>query len=113
MDVSTTAFRPARRIEDLGVSEILQIMVRASALKRVGRPFIILGAGESDFDTPEHIKEAAIAAIRRGETKYTAPDGSPELKRPIRGKFRRENGLDFAPDEVTAAAGPSRFSTMR
>ncbi|MBB1499604.1 pyridoxal phosphate-dependent aminotransferase [Paracoccus sp. MC1862] len=105
MDISTTAFRPARRIEDLGVSEILQITARASALKRAGRPVIILGAGEPDFDTPDHIKEAAIAAIRRGETKYTALDGSPELKRAIRGKFRRENGLDFAPNEVTAAAG--------
>lgn len=109
MDISTTAFRPARRIEDLGVSEILQITARASALKRAGRPVIILGAGEPDFDTPDHIKEAAIAAIRRGETKYTALDGTPELKRAIRDKFRRENGLDFAADEVTAAAGAKQI----
>ncbi|SDL39600.1 pyridoxal phosphate-dependent aminotransferase [Paracoccus chinensis] len=109
MDISTTAFRPARRIEDLGVSEILQITARASALKCAGRPVIILGAGEPDFDTPDHIKEAAIAAIRRGETKYTALDGTPELKRAIRDKFRRENGLDFAADEVTASAGAKQI----
>ena len=109
MDISTTAFRPARRIKDLGVSEILQITARASALKRAGRPVIILGAGEPDFDTPDHIKEAAIAAIRRGETKYTALDGTPELKRAIRDKFRRENGLDFAADEVTASAGAKQI----
>lgn len=109
MDIGTTAFRPARRIGDLGVSEILEITARASALKRAGRPVIILGAGEPDFDTPEHIKEAAIAAIRRGETKYTALDGSPELKRAIRDKFRRENGIDFAPNEVTAAAGAKQI----
>jgi len=109
MDISTTAFRPARRIEDLGVSEILAITAHASARKRAGRPVIILGAGEPDFDTPDHIKEAAIAAIRRGETKYTALDGSPEMKRAIRDKFRRENGLDFAQDEVTAAAGAKQI----
>lgn len=105
----TTEFRPADRIGDLGVSEILTITARAQALRRDGRPVIILGAGEPDFDTPDHIKEAAIAAIRRGETKYTALDGSPELKRAIRAKFARENGLSFAPAEVTAGAGAKQM----
>ena len=102
-------FRPASRIEDLGVSEILAITARAAALKRDGRPVITLGAGEPDFDTPDHVKEAAIAAIRRGETKYTNLDGSPLLKRAIRDKFLRENGLDFGPDEVTAGAGAKQM----
>lgn len=109
MDIVTTMYRPAERIEDLGVSEILAITARAAALKRAGRPVIILGAGEPDFDTPDHIKEAAIAAIRRGETKYTALDGSPEMKRAIRDKFQRENGLEFGTDEVTAGAGAKQI----
>ncbi|MDB6178444.1 pyridoxal phosphate-dependent aminotransferase [Paracoccus sp. Z330] len=109
MDIRTSMFRPAKRIEDLGVSEILAITARANELRRAGRPVIILGAGEPDFDTPDHIKEAAIAAIGRGETKYTALDGSPELKRAIRDKFQRENGLEFGADEVTAAAGAKQI----
>lgn len=109
MDISSSMFRPAGRIEDLGVSEILTITARAAALKREGRPVIILGAGEPDFDTPDHIKEAAVAAIRQGQTKYTVLDGSPEMKRAIRDKFRRENGLDFAANEVTAGAGAKQI----
>ncbi|AZY96020.1 pyridoxal phosphate-dependent aminotransferase (plasmid) [Paracoccus sp. Arc7-R13] len=105
----TETFRPARRIGDLGVSEILAITARAGALKREGRPIIILGTGEPDFDTPDHIKNAAIAAIRKGETKYTNLDGSPEMKRAIRDKFARENGLTFAQNEVTAGAGAKQM----
>ena len=105
----TVSFQPAGRIADLGVSEILTITARATALRREGRPVIILGTGEPDFDTPNHIKDAAIAAIRRGETKYTALDGAPELKRAIRDKFARENGLSFAQNEVTAGAGAKQM----
>ena len=57
-----------------------------------------LGAGEPDFDTPDNIKEAAIEAIRDGDTKYTAVDGTPALKQAICAKFKRENGLDYKPD---------------
>jgi aspartate aminotransferase len=78
----------------------------ARELKAQGRDVIGLGAGEPDFDTPDHIKEAAIAAIRRGETKYTAVDGTPELKRAIVAKFARENGIDYRPeDEITVGTG--------
>jgi aspartate aminotransferase len=77
----------------------------ARELKAQGRDVIGLGAGEPDFDTPDHIKEAAIAAIRRGETKYTAVDGTPELKRAIADKFKRENGLDYRPEEITVGTG--------
>ena len=77
----------------------------ARELRAAGRDIIGLGAGEPDFDTPDHIKEAAIAAIRRGETKYTAVDGTPQLKEAIVRKFRRDNGLDYEPAEITVGTG--------
>jgi len=86
-------------------SPTIAVTTLAAELKRQGRDVIGLGAGEPDFDTPDFIKEAAIEAIRRGETKYTAVDGTPELKRAITGKFKRENGIDYATDEVTVGSG--------
>jgi aspartate aminotransferase len=105
MNAIPPAFRPARRIANIGVSEILAIGARAAQLKREGRPVIVLGAGEPDFDTPDNVKEAAMAAIRAGATKYTQLDGTPELKAAITGKLKRENGLDYEPTEVTVGAG--------
>ena len=78
---------------------------KARDLKAAGVDVIGLGAGEPDFDTPDNIKEAAIAAIRRGETKYTAVDGIPELKAAIAAKFKRENGLDYKPAQCFVAPG--------
>ncbi len=101
----TQSFRPASRIAGIGVSEILVRSGEAAALKRQGRDMIILGAGEPDFDTPEHIKEAARQAISRGETKYTPLDGSAALKEAVRRKFARDNDLTFAQNEVTCGAG--------
>ncbi len=98
-------FRAASRICSVGVSKILQIGARAAAMKREGLPVIVLGAGEPDFDTPDNVKEAAKAAIDHGATKYTALDGTAELKRAVAEKFRRENGVDYAPDEITVSAG--------
>ena len=109
----TAAFRPADRIAALGVSEILQIGARAAAMQRAGRPVIILGAGEPDFDTPGHVKDAATAAMARGETKYTALDGTPALKAAIVEKFKRENGLDYKVAEITVATGAKQVLTMR
>jgi aspartate aminotransferase len=87
-------------------SPTIAVTNKARELKAAGRDVIGLGAGEPDFDTPENIKEAAIAAIRRGETKYTAVDGIPELKKAIAAKFKRENGLDYDPaKEVTVGTG--------
>ena len=100
-----STFRPARRISAIGVSEILKIGAVAQRLKREGRPVIVLGAGEPDFDTPDHAKDAAERAIRAGQTKYTILDGSVELKAAISEKFRRENDLVYAADEITAGAG--------
>lgn len=102
-------FRSASRIATIGVSKILAIGARAAALKREGRPVIILGAGEPDFDTPDNVKKAAKAAIDRGETKYTALDGSPALKKAVADKFRRENRVDYALDEITVAAGAKQI----
>ncbi len=86
-------------------SATLAVTARARELKREGRDVIGLGAGEPDFDTPENIKEAAIAAIRRGETKYTDVDGIPELKAAVAAKFARENGLTYAVNQIHIAPG--------
>jgi len=86
-------------------SPTIAVTQLAAELKRQGRDVIGLGAGEPDFDTPDFVKEAAIEAIRKGQTKYTAVDGTPELKRAISGKFKRENGLDYALDEITVGTG--------
>ncbi len=86
-------------------SPTVAISQMARDLKAQGRDVIALSAGEPDFDTPEHIKQAARDAIDRGETKYTAPDGIPELKAAICAKFARENGLSYAPEEAMVSTG--------
>ncbi len=86
-------------------SATIAVTNKARELKAAGRDVIGLGAGEPDFDTPENIKEAAIRAIREGKTKYTAVDGIPELKAAISAKFKRENHIDYAPDEITVGTG--------
>lgn len=98
-------FRPAARLGAIEVSPIIAVMARARALKAAGRDVIALGFGEPDFDTPEHVQEATIAAMRRGETRYTAIDGTPALKQAIAHKFATENGLTYAPEEITVATG--------
>ncbi|TPG41375.1 pyridoxal phosphate-dependent aminotransferase [Sphingomonas koreensis] len=86
-------------------SPTLAITSRVMELKRAGVDVIGLGAGEPDFDTPDFIKDAAIEAIRAGKTKYTNVDGTPELKDAIVAKFKRDNGLDFSPAEITVNVG--------
>ncbi|CDX33725.1 Aspartate aminotransferase B [Mesorhizobium sp. SOD10] len=107
--IAESPFRSASRIASIGVSKILAIGARATALKREGRPVIVLGAGEPDFDTPANVKAAAKAAIDRGDTKYTALDGSPALKKAVAEKFRRENGIDYALDEITVGTGAKQI----
>ncbi|MGN6768739.1 MAG: pyridoxal phosphate-dependent aminotransferase [Rhizobiaceae bacterium] len=104
-----SSVKRARRITATEVSEILRIAETARRLKREGRPVIVLGAGEPDFDTPDNIKDAACRAIRDGQTKYTALDGTPELKQAVIENFRRENGLEYAIDEVTVGAGAKQI----
>ena len=84
-------------------SATIAISAKARALKAEGKNVIALSAGEPDFDTPDNIKDAAIAAIRAGKTKYTDPDGMPELKVAICGKLKRENGLEYAANQILAA----------
>jgi aspartate aminotransferase len=86
-------------------SATIAISAKARALKAAGRDVIALSAGEPDFDTPDNIKDAAIAAIKAGHTKYTDPDGMPALKEAICAKFKRENGLDYKPAQVHVAPG--------
>jgi aspartate aminotransferase len=95
----------ARALDRIEPAQTIAANQRARDLKAAGRDVIALGAGEPDFDTPDNIKEAAIAAIRRGETKYTAVEGIPELRRAIAAKFRRENDLDYTPEQCFAAPG--------
>ncbi|WP_341703552.1 pyridoxal phosphate-dependent aminotransferase [Ferrovibrio sp.] len=78
---------------------------KARALKAAGRDVIGLGAGEPDFETPANIREAAKAAIDRGETRYTDVDGTPALKQAIVAKFKRENGLDYKPEQISVGTG--------
>jgi aspartate aminotransferase len=86
-------------------SATIAISAKARALQAAGRDVIGLAAGEPDFDTPDNIKDAGIAAIKAGKTKYTDPDGMPELKQAICAKFKRENGLDYKPSQVHIAPG--------
>ena len=86
-------------------SATIAISNKAMVLKAEGRDIIGLAAGEPDFDTPGNIKDAAIAAIRAGKTKYTPVDGIPELKKAICAKFKRENGLDYKPSQVSVGTG--------
>jgi aspartate aminotransferase len=95
----------ARALERIKPSPTMAITSKAREMKAAGFDVIGLGAGEPDFDTPDNVKQAAIAAIQRGETKYTAVDGIPELKRAIVAKFARENDLTYKPAEITVGSG--------
>ena len=86
-------------------SPTIAVTQKAKELKASGKDIIGLGAGEPDFDTPDNIKEAAIKAIKDGDTKYTAVDGTPTLKNAIIKKFKRENNLDYKLDQITVGTG--------
>jgi len=95
----------SRRVRAIKPSPTLAVSNLASQLRAEGRDIIGLGTGEPDFDTPQHIKDAAIEAIGNGETKYTAVDGTPELKRAIIDKFDRDNGLGYDIDQILVSSG--------
>src|SRR5690625_3988577 len=95
----------ASRVQRIKPSPTLAVTARAAELKAAGHDIIGLGAGEPDFDTPEHIRAAAINAIQTGQTKYTAVGGIPELKEAIQGKFRRENNLDYNTSQILVSVG--------
>lgn len=95
----------AQRLDRIKPSATIAVTTKARELKAAGRDVIGLGAGEPDFDTPDNVKAAAVAAIQGGDTKYTAVDGTPALKQAIQAKFKRDNGLDYALDEITVGTG--------
>ena len=86
-------------------SPTIAVTTKAREMRAAGKDVIGLGAGEPDFDTPDNIKEAAIEAIKKGDTKYTAVDGTPDLKKAIVEKFKRENDLSFTTDQITVGTG--------
>ena len=95
----------SNNLKKIKPSPTIAVTQKARELKAAGKDVIGLGAGEPDFDTPENIKEAAIKAIKDGDTKYTAVDGTPALKKAIVDKFKRENNLDYDLDQITVGAG--------
>ncbi len=103
--VSAFEARLSNRVQNVKPSPTLAVAARAAELKAQGRNIVGLGTGEPDFDTPEHIKEAAIAAIKRGDTKYTPVGGTPALKDAIIEKFKRDNGLSYNRKQVLVSSG--------
>ena len=95
----------ASHLSTIKPSPTVAVTTKANELKAAGRDVIGLGAGEPDFDTPDFIKKAAVEAIHQGKTKYTAPAGTTELREAISRKFKRENGLDYAADQITVGCG--------
>src|SRR5258707_5698531 len=98
-------FPLAERMELVSESITLAVSAKAAALKKAGVDVVGFGAGEPDFDTPGFIKDAAKAALDRGQTKYTPTPCLPELKQAIADKFNRENGLPYKPENITTGAG--------
>ena len=95
----------SKRVQAIKPSPTLAVTARAAKLKAEGKDIIGLGAGEPDFDTPQHIKDAAVEAIGKGFTKYTAVGGTPSLKQAIVAKLRRDNGLDYNAKQVLVSCG--------
>ncbi len=95
----------SKRVQAIKPSPTLAVTARAAKLKAEGKDIIALGVGEPDFDTPQHIKDAAIAAINKGFTKYTAVGGTPSLKQAIIAKLKRDNGLDYTAKQILVSCG--------
>jgi aspartate aminotransferase len=95
----------AARLDRISPSQTIAITSKARALKAAGRDVIGLASGEPDFDTPQNVKDAAIAAIARGETKYTDVSGTPALRRAIAARFAADHGLDYKPEEIIVGTG--------
>lgn len=95
----------SQRVQSIKPSPTLAITARAAALRAEGKDIIGLGAGEPDFDTPDHIKQAAVDALNKGQTKYTAVDGTAELKNAIIKKFSRDNGLTYEANQILVSCG--------
>lgn len=99
------AIQLSERVKLVKPSPTLAVAAKAKELKAQGRPIVGLGTGEPDFDTPDHIKQAAIEAIHGGATKYTPVDGTPELKQAVIDKFKRDNNLDYQANQILVSCG--------
>jgi aspartate aminotransferase len=104
-DTALNKLTLSNRVQRVKPSPTLAVTARVAELRAAGKDIIGLGAGEPDFDTPEHIKAAAIQAINDGFTRYTAVDGTPALKKAIIAKFKRDNGLDYVPEQILVSCG--------
>ena len=100
----------SNRVQAVKPSPTLAITARAAQMRAAGKDIVGLGAGEPDFDTPEHIKAAAVEALAKGFTKYTAVDGIPSLKKAVIDKFKKDNGLDYQPKQVLVSCGGKQSS---
>ncbi|MEM1035288.1 MAG: pyridoxal phosphate-dependent aminotransferase [Pseudomonadota bacterium] len=100
-----SAYQASQAVNRVAPSATIAVTTKAAELRSAGEDVIGLGAGEPDFDTPDHIKQAAIQAIQDGKTKYTPADGLPDLKKAICAKFKRDNDLTYTPDQVHVAPG--------
>ena len=107
--MTTSSFALSQRVRRVKLSANAAASQRASALIAQGRDVLVLTAGEPDFDTPQPIKQAAIAALARGETKYTPTAGTAELRRAISAKYRRENRLDYPPTQIIVSNGAKQI----
>ena len=99
----------SKRVQRVKPSPTVALTGRVAQLKAEGKDIIGLGAGEPDFDTPVHIADAGVEAIRKGHTRYTAVEGTAELKDAIIAKFKRENGLDYKRNQILVSTGASQF----
>jgi len=100
----------ADRLKAIKPSPTLAVSAKAAKLKSEGKDVISMGAGEPDFDTPQHIKDAAIEALKKGMTKYTAAGGTPSLRKAIAAKFKRDNGLDYTEKQILVSCGGKQTS---
>lgn len=106
MTVDTSpSFKVSSALARVAPSATMAVTQKAREMKAAGIDVIGLGAGEPDFDTPDNIKRAAITAIEQGQTNYTTVDGLPELKAAVQAKFKRDNGLDYSPDQINISPG--------
>jgi aspartate aminotransferase len=104
----------AERLDRISPSQTIAVRQKVAAMKRAGRDVLGVSSGEPDFDTPRHVKDAAIRAIERGETKYTDVAGTPALRRAVADKFRRDSGIDYRPDQIMIGTGAKQvlFNAM-
>src|SRR5579871_1072731 len=104
----------AERLDRISPSQTIAVRQKVAVLKREGRDVLGVSSGEPDFETPRHVKDAAIRAIEAGETKYTDVAGTPELRRAAAEKFRRDSGIDYRPEEIIIATGAKQviFNAM-